>query len=660
MSSSSSSSSSSNSNKPDVASISSLLMNPQLMKDHIKRTTSAISSKSSSSSRGISSDTNEKKEEKNKDSSSIHLPFDPDSVDFPYDALYHEYNSNEDEDNNINLFSEIYSMAYASAAIFALADVREAAREGIIDAPEAITLPLTINAIEQAFLDNEEILKKKLKPADFAFMESLTGISNKTKEKEVIEGEEEEEKENHSDENDARKKMINMLQQCTLDYCGDDNSENDCVYLIFKNPILKRITVCFRGSITYQDWIKDAKVVVGDIPNPLSDRPDQPPTIGVHLGFKEYLYGTSRKTSISQLGAIRSSLHVSYSPSSSSVSNNEGEGEDESNNTVDDNAVIAAALKGLNLNENTKNNIFRMSLNIGLAVSKFKAGLNQSDGDDTNDINEDKNDNENDTIDEDENENENGNDINSNKIDNDDDENDKNDRGKDDKILEEIEDLLKQNEGYKLYITGHSLGGALGLLTALEAGTRFGTPALPVTFVGIANPRGGTEAFRDAITILEKESKLRCICVHGHLDLVPMIPASPPNTKKSRRFCQSGIELVLESDKFTMRYSPRADGNYIQRVGLVLRRAHKIAERHHYMTYLKDLENLAKPMSELYLNDYYNMLLDSDTFPSSEKKLTPMVVTLNGEGDDYSCKFNVDQDKEADTNDGDGDENNAT
>ena len=120
MSSSSSSSSSSNSNKPDVPSISSLLMNPQLMKDHIKRTTSTISSKCSSSSRGISSDTNEKKEEKikdssNTDSSSIHLPFDPDSVDFPYDALYHENNSNEDEDNNINLFSEIYSMAYASA-----------------------------------------------------------------------------------------------------------------------------------------------------------------------------------------------------------------------------------------------------------------------------------------------------------------------------------------------------------------------------------------------------------------------------------------------------------------------------------------------------------------------------------------------------------------
>jgi hypothetical protein len=597
-----------------------------------------------------------------------------------------------------------------------LADVREAAREGIIDAPEAITLPATTNAIEQAFRDNEEILRKKLKPADFAFMESLAGLNNNnTKEKEVaVEGGGgEEEEENHLEENDARKNMINMIQQCTLDYCGDDNSENDCVYLIFKNPTNKRITVCFRGSITYQDWIKDAKVVVGDIPNPLSDRPDQPPTIGVHLGFKEYLYGTSRKTSISQLGAIRSSLQSSYSPSTSSVSNNESE---------DDNAAVAAAVAGLNLNENTKNNLYRMSLNIGLAVSKFKAGLSQSDGDDTNDIDEDENKNESDIIDEDENENENKNDIigedendndnendvvnnnnNNNNIDNSDDDNDNIDRGNDDedgndnnnddenddggggggddddnidsftkktsnhrcrldRILEEIEDLLKQNEGYKLYITGHSLGGALGLLTALEAGTRFGTPGLPVTCVGIANPRGGTEAFRDAITVLEKEGRLRCICVHGHLDLVPMIPASPSNTKKSRRFCQSGIELVLESDKFTMRYSPRADDNYIQRVGLVLRRAHKIGERHHYITYLKELENLAKPMSELYLNDYYNMLLDSETFPSSEKKLTPMVVTLDGEGDDYTYKFNADQDKEVDTDDGDGDgdENNAS
>ena len=87
--------------------------------------------------------------------------------------------------------------------------------------------------------------------------------------------------------------------------------------------------------------------------------------------------------------------------------------------------------------------------------------------------------------------------------------------------------------------------------------------------------------------------------------------------------------MVLEPDQFVMRYSPRADDNYIQRVGLALSSAHKIKERHHYMTYLKELRNFAKPLRELYLNDYYNIIYDSDTFPCSERKLTPMVVTLN-------------------------------
>ena len=60
------------------------------------------------------------------------------------------------------------------------------------------------------------------------------------------------------------------------------------------------------------------------------------------------------------------------------------------------------------------------------------------------------------------------------------------------KILEEIGNLHEENEDYSIYITGYSLGGALGLLTALEAGNRFGKPALPATYVGIANPHGGT------------------------------------------------------------------------------------------------------------------------------------------------------------------------
>jgi len=261
-------------------------------------------------------------------------------VDFPNEFLL----ENEDDIQNPNLFSEVYSMAYASAAIFALADVREAARKKIIDVDEITSLPVTANAIEKAFLDNKDTLRSFLKPADFAFMESLS----------------------HLEESDSRRNKMNLLHECTLHYFGDDNVENDCVYLILKNPTNKRLIVCFRGSITYQDWIKDSKVFVGDIPNPLSDRPDQPPTIGVHLGFKEYLYGTSRNVSTNQ-GAIRSSFGSYSNISSTSSNNNESEVKF---NTVNANATVAGT--GINMNETTAKNLHKMSLHLNLAVSKLK------------------------------------------------------------------------------------------------------------------------------------------------------------------------------------------------------------------------------------------------------------------------------------------------
>jgi hypothetical protein len=148
------------------------------------------------------------------------------------------------------------------------------------------------------------------------------------------------------------------------------------------------------------------------------------------------------------------------------------------------------------------------------------------------------------------------------------------------------------------------------------------------------------ESFRDAIGVLEEEGKLRCLCVHGVHDLVPMLPVSAMTTTKNR-FCQSGVELVLGNDKFEMRYSPKPDDNYMKRVGVALGSAHKIGERHHYLTYLRELEDFSEPLRELHLNDYYNKIYDSELFEPSEKKLTPMIVTVNrnGDGGTYTCNL---------------------
>jgi len=464
-----------------------------------------------------------------------------------------------------------------------LADVRAAAREGMIEVPEAFqTLPVTANAIAEAFVANKEKMKIILKEADFVFLEKLSDNSETSQE----------------DQGSDEKAALAMIMECTIIHFGDDNIENNCVYMIFKNDRSQRITLCFRGSITLQDWIKDSKVFVDDIPNPVSDRPSQPPTIGVHLGFKEYLYEESRSMSFRQLNSIVSNFGSFMSTGS----------EDEPRPTVD----AASDADGSETNTNSWNfttmtlALERLKEKTGITGTSEKRGSVNIDSVSVDDTKvTEKTENLRDNI---------SSSVPERRL---------------DKILKEIESIRKENNDYSVYITGHSLGGALGLLTALEAGTCFGKVGLPVTFVGIANPRGGTEGFRDAVSVLEKEGKLRCICVHGVHDIVPMIPASAINRIAKKRFCQSGIELVLKKDKFEMRYSPKSHNSYIKRIGIALGTAHKISERHHYLTYLDELGRFSEPLRELHLNDYYNKIYDSEIFVPSKKKLTPRVVRVH-------------------------------
>lgn len=522
----------------------------------------------------------------------IHLPLD----DFTF-----QY---EKEFRNPNMFGEIYSMAFASAAIFVLADIRAAARDGLIELSEDIqTLPVTSDAIVTAFRANEKRLKSVLRDEDFIFLKHVSASTD------AIE----------DDTNDDEKLALIMLKQCTFEYFGDDHAESDCVYLILRNSFKKRITVCFRGSITLQDWIQDSKVFVQDIPNPVSDRPGQPPTIGVHLGFREYLYGESTKTSIREVGLIKSSVGSFAITANSDDGGSDTETSMDSWNIVD---VVTALAK------------WKEQTGIIGSISKtYPTAVDTTRSDENTTLKEDT---------------EQESQINEN------DDRSAKKCGESpchsghqcrlDKILEEVKNLVQKYNDHLVYITGHSLGGALGLLTALEAGTRFGKKGRPITFIGIANPRGGTEEFRDAVNVLEKEGKLRCVCVHAVHDLVPMIPVSTIATASKKRFCQCGIELVLSKGKFEIRYSSKPDDKYMHRVGKVLKSPHKIKQRHHYLTYLKEMKVFAEPLRKLHLNDYYNKLYSFEVFVSSEKKLTPMTVEVQKYGNENVSAYTYDLD----------------
>ena len=86
----------------------------------------------------------------------------------------------------------------------------------------------------------------------------------------------------------------------------------------------------------------------------------------------------------------------------------------------------------------------------------------------------------------------------------------------------------KEFQGYRVYISGHSLGGALSQLLAYQLASR-GTlqefdNAAPVTAVTWASPMVGNEGFRQAFEQLEDKDLVRHIRVSNAGDLVPVLP----------------------------------------------------------------------------------------------------------------------------------------
>lgn len=77
----------------------------------------------------------------------------------------------------------------------------------------------------------------------------------------------------------------------------------------------------------------------------------------------------------------------------------------------------------------------------------------------------------------------------------------------------------------QLYVTGHSLGGALATLFAFEAAAAPDSLIpKPVSLFSIAGPYVGDESFRSAHQLLESLGKLRHLRVSNHKDLVPTVP----------------------------------------------------------------------------------------------------------------------------------------
>lgn len=93
-------------------------------------------------------------------------------------------------------------------------------------------------------------------------------------------------------------------------------------------------------------------------------------------------------------------------------------------------------------------------------------------------------------------------------------------------VMNHVEQLLAENpsrKNYNLYVTGHSLGGALATLFGFYAAASPSAP-LPVTVVSVASPRVGNIAFARSFAEMESQGKIRHLRIANHKDPVTLGP----------------------------------------------------------------------------------------------------------------------------------------
>jgi len=124
-------------------------------------------------------------------------------------------------------------------------------------------------------------------------------------------------------------------------------------------------------------------------------------------------------------------------------------------------------------------------------------------------------------------------------------------------ILSEVKPILEENPDYKLFITGHSLGGALatlfGFYVAANDDPIYFTNG-PVQIFSASSPRVGNKAFRETFKYLEERGKLRHARIYNARDEGPMLPYAGGFYK------HVGLEIKLRPKRVHILDYPRYEG----------------------------------------------------------------------------------------------------
>ena len=455
--------------------------------------------------------------------------------------------------------------------VFAFVDLRRIARETDImegistnHSLDVLDLPMSGREMVNVCVENQKVIQENIRATHYNIVHYLMS----------------------DDFMETHGKEVTSIDNVLIHYCGDNDPLNECVHAIIANSKTKQITLSFRGTITMQDWLHDAQLVCGDIANPLYDggddtSNDQPEYLGVHLGFRDYLYDVKDPLLPSfRLSEIQSKMkRVFVARKDTSSSAMKAETEIASNDTSKETTHQVSANDNAGQKE-SQQPLKKIQVKVKEEITKLTVNMASKE-------------------------------VSQEEFDKVETEPPKN---KIDVILDQVQELLDANPGYKVYITGHSLGGALALLASIEASVRFARPGIPVTCVTIANPRVGDNRFRGAIQALEQQKMLRLLTVHNFLDLVPSMPSRMCRCDFCRpnKFCMPGIIMILKKHSFAILYHSATDNTRweefkgeFQRFLIVVFCFCQMARSHDYRTYLDRLVAQKEKLKNMYLNDLY-------------------------------------------------------
>lgn len=119
-------------------------------------------------------------------------------------------------------------------------------------------------------------------------------------------------------------------------------------------------------------------------------------------------------------------------------------------------------------------------------------------------------------------------------------------KSKAEEIMGHLTHLVNENPGFNVYITGHSLGGALSTLMSMRAASKFELKTTVIN-VSFASPFVGDQQFRDKFYELEQEGKIKHLRFSNYEDVVPLVPYSTltPIGPCAHTYKHTGINVKL-------------------------------------------------------------------------------------------------------------------